>query len=166
MYRLGIIFLISICLGFNAKKNKHPLYVSNTNVEFNSKEKSIEIICKIFTEDLEAILEKNTGKKFDLFAPQNEIAKTAIVKYLQQQLLMQIDDKSYTFSIIGYERKKEACWCYLEITNITQVKKISISNAILYDFTNKEINLMHVTVQGITKSNKVYYPEKNVVFNF
>jgi intergrase/recombinase len=166
MFKIVAIFFISLSVGVTSLKRVHPLFVSNTDVEYNSKEKSIEIISKIFMDDLESILKKNTGKKIDLFATQNEIAKSAILKYLQDNLQINIDAKNYTFNLIGYERKKEACWVYLEIAKVNQPKKINIANSILYDFTNKEINLMHVTVNGVTKSNKVAYPEKNAEFVF
>ena len=44
----------------NLSNNKilHPFYVSVTEINHNAADKTLEISCKMFTEDLEEILEK------------------------------------------------------------------------------------------------------------
>jgi hypothetical protein len=39
---------------------KHPIYVSVTEIQHNAKDKTLEISCKIFTSDFEAILKSKT----------------------------------------------------------------------------------------------------------
>lgn len=41
------------------KGRLHPFHVSTTEINHNAKDKSLEITCRIFTDDFEAILGKN-----------------------------------------------------------------------------------------------------------
>ena len=77
-----------------------------------------------------------------------------------------VDGKPVKLTYIGYETEKESAHCYFQVDHIATVKKIEISNSILYDFIDSETNIMHVTVNGTRKSGKVSYPEKDAVFQF
>jgi intergrase/recombinase len=144
----------------------HPLYVSVTDLEWNSKEQTIEITSKIFVDDLQAILQKNYNQKVDLYEAPNELAGMLIRDYCKKNLVIEVNGKSCMYHFIGYERQKEACWCYFEITNISSVTNITCTNSILYDFTDKEMNLVHAVVGENKKSAKLVYPEKKAVFGF
>jgi Domain of unknown function (DUF6702) len=39
----------------------HPLYISVTEINHNAKDRILEVSCKIFTNDLETVLEKMSG---------------------------------------------------------------------------------------------------------
>ena len=41
----------------------HPIYISSTEVDYNTKAKSIEISVKIFVDDLEPVLSKKYNSK-------------------------------------------------------------------------------------------------------
>ena len=41
----------------------HPLYISVTEINHNSKDKILEVSCKIFTNDFETVLEKWPARK-------------------------------------------------------------------------------------------------------
>lgn len=46
----------------------HPFYVSVTEVAHNPKTKNLEISCKIFFNDLETALEKQSNSQLDILA--------------------------------------------------------------------------------------------------
>jgi hypothetical protein len=146
---------------------KHPLYVSITDAEYNSTEKSMEITSKIFLDDFEATLKKQYSNSIDLFGNATETTKQYIYQYLKHHLSYTIDGSASVYSIIGYERKKDAVWVYLEINGIrTAPKSISISNSILHDFSEKQINIVHCTVSGTEKSHKFNYPSSSISFTY
>jgi hypothetical protein len=165
MVKTFLLSLLLIC-GYFKSPAPHPLYVSITDLEWNAKEKSIEIVSKIFLDDFESILKTNYNKKIDLYATPNEMNKGLIFDYFKKHLQITIDGKLYAFNIIGYERQKEACWCYLEITGVASVKKVSVTNSLLHDFSEKQINLIHVRVNDKEKSNKLSYPSTSAIFEF
>ena len=44
----------------------HPFYISITEINHNAKDKTLEISCKMFAEDLEETLDKNYKTEVDL----------------------------------------------------------------------------------------------------
>jgi hypothetical protein len=67
---------------------------------------------------------------------------------------------------VGFEKEKESVYCYLEVANVPSLKKISISNSILYDFKKEQINIIHVMVDGKRQSVKIDYPQNLANFSF
>ena len=48
--------MISGLIFTSAEPNLHPIFVSVTEIEHNAKDKTLEISCKIFTDDFEKTL--------------------------------------------------------------------------------------------------------------
>lgn len=146
----------------------HPFFVSMTEIDYNPKDKELEISVRIFTNDLENTLRKNhPGIKVDILHPTDQTQMNGFVfDYLQKHLQLMINGKSMSTSFVGYEQKEESIWTYLEIKNISSVQKISVMNSLLHDYTNEEINMMHASVNNNEKSYKLDYPDTNVEFDF
>ena len=145
----------------------HPFYISVTEINHNAKEKSVEISCKIFAEDLQDILKKNSNRTIDLSAERNKTENDKLVAdYVKQHLSVSLEGKATNLVYLGFEKDKEAIYCYFEINNISSVKKLDVTNSILHDFTDKQINIVHATVNGHRKSTKLDYPENKVGFSY
>lgn len=152
------IFLFSPSRLIN--ENKHPLHVSTTEIEFNSKEKSLEISCRIFTDDFETVLAKQFKTKTDLTKPSMHKAMDELIKkYMAAHLKLNVNGKNAAFTYIGFELDHEATNVYLEIENINALQKLGLTNSILYDLFDDQMNILHVQKQGVRKSTKTNYPE-------
>jgi hypothetical protein len=145
---------------------RHPLFISITEIEHNAKEQSVEVTCRIFTDDFENTLKKIYNTKVDLFADEHKNANTLIADYINKHLKITADGKALALKFVGYERQKEACWCYFEAAGVAAPKKIAVTNDLLHDYSEKQINMMNVTVNGDRKSYKLNYPEKTASFEF
>jgi len=145
----------------------HPLFVSVTEINHNSQEKTLEISCKTFTDDLEKAIEKSSNVKIDLFTIKDKAAANkAVADYFKKHLLLKADGKPVQMELVGFEREGDATWSYFQVTNIPTVRKIEVSNNILYEASDDETNLMHVTVNKVRKSTKIDYPDVKAVFEF
>jgi hypothetical protein len=145
----------------------HPFFVSVTEISHNASEKSLEISCKLFTDDFEKALRKNNNTKIDLTRPADRSAMDkAISAYIRQHLQVKADGKVVTLQYIGYELEEEAAWCYFEVKGVNTLRRLDISNALLYDYVDKQSNIMHVTVGGERQTKKVEFPKKEVEFVF
>jgi hypothetical protein len=145
----------------------HPFFVSVTEISHNASEKSLEISCKLFTDDFEKALRKNNNTKIDLTRPADRSAMDkAISAYIRQHLQVKADGKVFTLQYIGYELEEEAAWCYFEVKGVNTLRRLDISNALLYDYVDKQSNIMHVTVGGERQTKKVEFPKKEVEFVF
>ena len=145
----------------------HPLFVSVTEINHNAQEKTLEISCKTFTDDLEKAIEKSSNAKIDLFTVKDKAAANkAITDYFRKLLLLKADGKTVQMELVGFEREGDATWSYFQVTNIPTLKKLETNNNILYEASDEETNLMHVTVNNVRKSTKIDYPDVKAVFEF
>lgn len=146
---------------------KHPFYISVTEINHNSKEKLLEISCKIFADDFEAVLTKTSGAKVNISANSNKANNDKLISaYLTKHLQLKIDDKAVSLQFVGSEKEEDVVWTYFQVNNLETVKKIEIRNDVLYDLFDAETNLMHVMVNGNRQSKKVTNPESYLLFEF
>lgn len=154
-------------MAFFLSANLHPFYIGVTEINYNSTGKSLEISCKVFTDDLETALTKMYKTKPDLFTPKDkDLAAKQVAGYIQEHLQIRVDGKLLTPVFLGFERENEAVWSYLEVEQLTDLHRIEIANSLLYDSFDQQINLVHVTVKGERKSAKLVYPDTSVKFAF
>lgn len=145
----------------------HPFFVSVIEINYNAKEATVEISVRVFTEDLEKTLQKYSTAKVDITNPaDNAVIEKQISNYLSQKLKLKIDGRPVTLHYLGHEIQKESVWCYLEVTKITDVKKLEADCTLLYDFEKTQSNIFHVKSRNTDKSYKLDYPKSNAVFDF
>jgi hypothetical protein len=114
---------------------RHPYYISVVEINHNPTDKTLEISCKIFTNDFEATLEKNYKTKIDLVNPPDKSAMDKLVSdYIKKHLFVKTDNKPASLSYIGFEKEDEAVYSYFQVDNVPTVKKIDVTNSILHDF--------------------------------
>jgi hypothetical protein len=148
-------------------KGPHPLHVSVVEVNHNATDKTLEISCKLFTDDFETVLAKNYKTKTDLINPPDVKAMDKLVSdYINTHLAIKADGKPLFFSYLGFERENDVVYGYLEVEKMPSVKKIEITNKLMYDMFTDQINMMHVIVGGNRKSYKLDYPKSQAEFVF
>ena len=146
----------------------HPVYMSVTEIEHNSKESSLEISCKIFTNDFESELKKINTQKVDLLNSELKNKMNILVDcYIQNHLKISVNNNSVSkMKFVGFEQIEDAILAYFEIISINKVNSLKIENTILYEYSEQQINLIHVTVNGNRKSYKLNNPDSQTVFSF
>jgi hypothetical protein len=153
-----------------SEKNKalHPIHISTLEIEHNATDKNLEITCKIFWDDFETILTKNNKNvRVDLTSEKNLAGNNKLVSsYISNHLNLTIDDKPVALIFVGFEKEDAVIYSYLEVNNINSVNKVSITNSIMHDMFDDQIEIIHVIINGNRKSTKLEYPAKNVEFSF
>lgn len=145
----------------------HPFYVSVTEINHNAKDQSLEISCKVFSDDMENVLKQNYKVAVDFTNPkQQQQIDQLMFDYFSKHLALSTEGQPVKLNYVGFEKDSESVYCYLEATSIRSVKKIDVSNSILHDLTPEQINIMHVTVGGNRKSYKLDFPKKQASFHF
>ena len=137
----------------------HPFHVSVVEINHNAADKTLEISCKIFTDDFEKILARSYKTKIDLVnPPDKKTMDTLVKKYILSHLSVAVDGKNYGLTYIGFERDNEAIMSYVEADNIATLKKIDINNKLMHDMFTDQVNIIHVIENGNRKSTKLDYP--------
>ena len=147
------------------EKAVHPFYVSVVEIHHNSTDKTLEISCRIFIDDMEGVLKQNYKTPVNLSNanPQND---KLVNDYIVKHLALVADGKKLNLNYVGFEKASESVFCYFEVPQVASVKNIKISNSLLHDLTTDQINIMHVTVNGTRKSFKLDYPKTEASFSF
>lgn len=161
-----LVLMIFMLITFSGATH-HPVYVSVTEIEHNAKENSLEISCKIFTGDLEAVLKKNNKVKVDLLAPRDKKAMESLVNnYIQQHLKLKVNEKPVLLSFLGYEQNEETIQSYFQVDDVESIKLMEVEDNILYEYKSEQISIIHVIVNGKRKSTKLNNPEYKQRFSF
>jgi hypothetical protein len=152
---------------FSAVFGAHPLYISVTEINHNPKDKILEVSCKMFTNDLEAVLEKTSGTHVDLSAARDKAAADRLIEgYVEKRLRLRVDGKAVALHFVGSEKENDGTWSYFQVNDIPSVKRIDAVDELLYDGFNQQINILHVTVGGQRKSTRLDYPAASASFEF
>lgn len=150
-----------------ATPRPHPFFVSVTEINQNAAEKSLEISCKFFADDLEHTLEKAYRVQLDVASEKEKAAfDKYIADYVAKHLQLTTDGKPARLKFVGFEQEKESVYAYFEVTELPSLKRLDVSNNLLYDLTTEQINILHVTVGGKRQSTKLNYPEVKTAFQF
>lgn len=148
-------------------KVPHPFHVSVAEINHNAKDKTLEISCKIFTDDFEDALTKKYKANVDLVQPKDKPAMDKLVSdYISNHLSIKADDKNAVMNYIGFEVENEAVYVYLQVNDVPVLKKASVTDTILHDLFTDQTEIIHVIVNGNRKSMKIDYPVSQALFQF
>jgi hypothetical protein len=102
----------------------HPIFMSVTEIEHNATDKSLEISCKIFTDDFEKTLRKNHTGTVDLTNPKDRPAMDKLIsKYVAEHLRIAVNGKMVILKYLGYEIIEEGVMSYYQADNVPAPKK-------------------------------------------
>lgn len=145
----------------------HPFHVSVIEINHNATDKTLEISCKIFTDDFEKVLAKNYNAKVDLTNPPNKAAMDSLVKkYLFSHVALKVNGRPVNLVYVGFETDREASYGYIEVDNVPAVSALSVNTNLMFDQFDDQMNIMHVTVGGNRKSTKLNFPDRVAEFSY
>jgi len=132
----------------------HPIHVSVTEIEHDEKDKRLEIMMRVFVDDLELTLRKKMNQPdLDVLEPKNSQAVDQMMtEYLQGHFKISLDNKPQKTALLGHEKDGEAFVFYIEVSNVKKFKTSQVQNDIITDMHDDQSNLVHVTVKGTVKS--------------
>lgn len=150
-----------------ASLHKHPFFISVTEIEHNATEKTLEISCKMFTDDFEKSLKKNNTVHIDLLNKKYQFQMEPLVNsYITSHLSVIADGKKVAMKFHGYEKQEESIVSYYQVENIVSLKKLEVFNTILYDYKSEQTGIVHAIVHGERQSSKITNPDNKIVFQF
>ena len=145
----------------------HPLHIVTVEIDHNATDKALEITCKTFWDDFESILSKVNKSKVDLVSGKDTAGNNKkILEYIRSHLQITIDGKPVQMSFVGYEKEDVVVYSFLQVDNISSVKKVTIVNSLMHDMFDDQVEIIHMIVNGNRKSTKLDFPAKNAEFSF
>lgn len=166
----SLLFLI--LTGFSPIKQKyndwHPIYVCVIELEYNAIDKTLEISCKMFSDDFEKALAKANNGFIDILKPKDTaLLEKQIADYIRKHFQLKTEGKNLPLEYVGYEIAAESTMSYFQVSGVNQApKKLDISVDILHELYTSQINILHLKIGDSRKSTKLDYPTKGVSVEF
>ncbi len=131
----------------------HAFHTSLTEIQYNAKEKSLEISIRMFTDDLETAITKfNNGQKI-MVGGKNDNSDVVLHKYIQQHFaIISPQKQKKSLSFIGKEIEGEATWIYVEMPNSQDFKGYFIYNNLMQEMFDDQTNLVNFIYLGNKKT--------------
>lgn len=148
-----IVLLVSCFFLFSSFSGGHKFYVSVTEVEYNSDHQSLQIISRVFTDDMENLLKNRYNENLYLTEEEeHDAVDRYLSKYISQKLKIKIDGKPKNLLYLGKEYENDLLLLYIEVEDVKFITNVEVQNLILTDLFAEQKNVVHVEVRGKTKS--------------
>lgn len=147
----------------------HPIHVSVTEIEMDEKDKRLEIMMRVFTDDLELTLRNvQQQPELSLLDISEKLRDEMISAYLKDHFAVSLDGKNQKANYIGHEQEDLALIFYVEVPNVKRWKTIQIKNNVIMETHADQSNLVHVTVGEKVKSLRLTKnnPSDKLTFDF
>ena len=144
------------------KPNVHPIHLAVTTIEYNVSRDEYDILIRIFTDDLETIINKRYNVDLNL-GKENEIKNSQkyIKNYIQDCLIISINKKKLSnhmeFIRKEHDADENVTFLYFRSKN-SGGKKVSITNILLTDLYDNQKNLLIFTYKN---TQEAFTFEKN-----
>lgn len=133
----------------------HKFYVSVTEIKYSEKNESLQIVMRIFIDDLEKTLEERYGIDAELATPkENKKINDYLKQYIFDKFSVKVNGAKRKLDFIGKEYDTDVVKCYIEITNVkyASLKEIEVSNEILFEQFEEQQNIVHFRLPDTVKS--------------
>ena len=147
------ILLLCIIAPLFAFTTAHKFYVSVTNIEHNTKEKSLQITTRIFIDDFQRVLNERYDFKEELTTEKEpKVVEEMMQKYLAKKIKIWVNGELKSFNFLGKKYEDDVTVCYLEVKGVENVHSLEVENDLLYEIEEDQQNLVHVKINNQRKS--------------
>ena len=123
----------------------HPIYISV--IEINSRENNLEIVFKIFRDDLEDGIKNNLGKNVSIDTQSKVKLNCKIIQeYLNTVTSIKINDKKNDIFFSDFFLENERIKINAKISNDLLIDSIEIYNEILIDVYSNQKNVIFFNI--------------------
>ena len=166
MHRFKLLLLIIILplISFTAL---HKYYVSVTEIEYVSEQKSVQIISRIFIDDFESLLRNRYDERLTLaIENEDDLVNYYTEKYLKEKLKITINGQPLEFNFIGKEYEEDIMLNYLEIVDVDNISSIEVTNRILFELFPDQKNIVRFKINSKNKSILLIEENDKGLLNF
>jgi hypothetical protein len=132
----------------------HPVHISVTEINHSEKDKALQIMSRIFIDDLELSIQKELkDENLDILKPETGQTTDQLVSaYVLKHLKVKVDGKAQKLNYLGHEKEDLAIICYIEISNIKKLTSVEVLDDVIMETHHDQSNLVHVTYKEKLKS--------------
>lgn len=161
------IFILLLVFPLISATSAHKFYVSITKIEYVKEKNSIQIITKIFTDDIENALRQRYDRSISLDSKkETEDADENLKNYILQKIKIKVNGKLVQLNYIGKEYDTDMVVAYMEVAGVKELKTIEIENKILMDVFSEQQNIIHLKTSKNRRSLLLKKDEPSGILKF
>ncbi len=161
----AFLFIVALLCSFTTKA--HETYLSVTEIEYNKEQKSLQIISRVFIDDLENVLSKRYQKDISLSYEEDlEVNKEIIAKYLDKKFNLTVNGQVLKLKLLGSKFDADQVVMFIECTNVDDFGEFRVENLILTDLFDSQKNIVHVKNNGTIESMLLVKGNGSKTLNF
>lgn len=127
--------------------------MSLTQINYSEEQKTLQIVVRIFIDDLETEINTLSQHKIELGTEREPLNIDLIYKnYLKSHLHFHIDKHHKTLEYIGNEYKNDQVFFYLEVAEIDSIQSLEIQNTVLNNSFKEQENIVKTSIYDKHKS--------------
>jgi hypothetical protein len=142
--------LAAALLCVSAAAGAHRFHMGITEVAFNPRTGSTEIVHTYMAHDIEALLMNMYQRQFDLTDPEDQ---QVLRKYVEERFALKgTDNKRLPVRWVGMTADSQSVTIYQELENAPLSKTVSIRHGVLADFLPDQVNTVNLNDAGKIRS--------------
>lgn len=144
----------------------HKFYLSVTQIDYIQKEHSIQVTTRLFYDDLQKALQERYDSSIRVEKSYDQKKLNAYIdKYIQQKLKIKVNGNLVKLYYLGHKDENDYVVCFIEITDIDEVKSVEIENTLLMDVFPEQKNVVHMELGETHKSFMLTSEKDSAVLN-
>ena len=148
--RLRALLLAAALLAVAAAASAHRYHLGITDISFNARTGSTEIVHTYMAHDIEGLLGNLYQRQFDLSQPEDE---AVLRKYLEKRFaVLGADKRPLPVRWVGVSVGPQSVLVYQEIENTPMTAAATIEDAVLSDFLPDQVNTVNLNEAGGVRS--------------
>ena len=150
-FRINLKALLAAALlCVSAAAGAHRFHMGITEVAYNPRTKSTEIVHTYMAHDIEALLMNTYQRQFDLTDPDDQLV---FRKYIEERFALKgADNKRLPLRWVGMTADSQSVTIYQELENAPLSKTVSVRHAVLTDFLPDQVNTVNLNDAGKIRS--------------
>lgn len=138
----------------------HKYYISICQIDYNEKEKNLEISLKLFYDDIAAAIKNRYSYKINTQSTMPAIQGDSrqacesnddsyLFSYIEENFYVMANGKKLKLQWVGKElEQEEVLWCYIEVPKVNKFNKLAVQNTLLFDIFSDQVNLIHINANS------------------
>lgn len=152
-------FLTTLALAFSL----HAHHTSVCDISYNKENETIEVVQRVFIEDLEHALTASSDEHIDLYSDDNAAVSEHLKKYMSEQLSISAGDTDSPQNWVGYKIDGAYLKIFVEVP-VGKPSEIKVENRLFISTHHGQENVIHFTANNVTLTQVCTAHQKEVVF--
>jgi hypothetical protein len=127
----------------------HKFHVSVTQIEFNQSAQSVEVVMRVYADDLENALSQHAKRPVKIDPTKSKEAGALVMAYLRDTFeLKSKAGKPVKFVWVGVEAQVDMFWLYFEGRLPGGLAGTQLRNRVMCELFDDQVNIVNTKYQG------------------